>query len=119
MPRTCNAMVSSRCVKTSFGPLTHHRRVTCGRRPTQRVPDGGQFVSRKGFTPDPRTEQDHIVDALLHGSISHLRDGVASRPQERKPNPTPEPKADAVAQLTTPPPRSDRATRIARSKTGV
>ena len=66
-------------------------------------------MSRNGPTAGPRkpgTDQDNIVDALVHGSISHLMGGVALKPRERKPNHTPEPKADAAAQLTAPLPRS-------------
>ena len=39
------------------------------------------LVSSKGSTAGPRkpgTEQDHIVDALVHGSVSHVRGGVAA-----------------------------------------
>ena len=61
------------------------------------------LVSRNGSAAGPRkpgTDQDNILDALVHGSISHLRGGVAFKPQERRPNRIPEPKADAAAQLT-------------------
>ncbi len=88
---------------------------SCGRRP-----DAARFrwrvalVSRDGSTAGPRkpgTDQDNLVDALAHGGISHLRGGVAFKPQERKPNRIPEPKADAAAQLTAPPSRLRRGKR--------
>ncbi len=80
------------------------------------------LVSRNGSAARPRkpgTDQDNLVDALAHGSISHLRGGVAFKPQERKPSHIPEPKADPAAQLTAPLPRSRRAARVGRWKTGV